>query len=86
MSARRLSFNGVQRVLDYGRVVHARGSTIYAVGKKEVTRLRAAGIDLTTEEGVQVVCSNSGTVMTAYRNHDLRGLRPRRRRRRQRRW
>lgn len=84
MTARRLSYEAVQRVIEYGRVVHAHGATIYAVGRKEVTRFRMAGIDLTTEEGVQVVC-NRGTVMTAYRNHDFRRLRPRPRRRRRRR-
>ena len=40
MSARRLSFNAVQRAVEYGRVVHARGATIYAVGRKEVARFR----------------------------------------------
>jgi len=84
ISARRLSYAAVQRVLEYGRVFHARGATIYAIGRKEVARFRLAGIDLTTEEGVQVVCRNDA-VMTAYRNHDFRGLRPRRRRRRRRR-
>ena len=82
MSARRLSYNAVRRAVEYGRVVHARGATIYAVGRKEVSRFRMEGIDLTTEEGVQVVCSNGGTVMTTFRNHDFRGLRPRHRRRR----
>ena len=81
MSARRLSYEAVQRVIEYGRVVHAHGATIYAIGRKEVNRFRIAGIDLTTEEGMQVVC-HRGTVMTAYRNHDFRRLRPRRRRRR----
>ena len=80
MSARRLSYNAVRRVVEYGRVIHARGATIYAIGRKEVDRFGRTGLDLTTEEGVQVVCSNRGAVMTAFRNHDFRGLRPRRRR------
>lgn len=80
MSARRLSYHAVRRVVEYGRVIHVRGATIYAIGRKEVDRFGTKGIDLTTEEGVQVVCSNRGTVMTAFRNHDFRGLRPRRRR------
>ena len=86
MSARRLSYSGVQRVVEYGRVIHAHGATIYAIGRKEVSRFGTKGIDLTTEEGVQVVCSNRGTIMTAFRNHDFRGLRPRRRRRRRHAW
>ena len=80
MSGRGLSPDAVRRVLDYGRVAHVRGAAIYAVGRKEVDRFGDVGIDLSDVEGVQVVCSNSGVVITVYRNRDFRGLRPRSRR------
>ena len=70
---------GMRRVLNYGRVAHVRGATIYAVGRKEVERFARDGMDLSDVEGVQVVCSDSGVIMTVYRNRDFRGLRPRRR-------
>lgn len=84
MSARGISPDAVRRVIDHGRVAHVRGATIYAVGRKEVERYQKDDINLSDVEGVQVVCSNSGTVLTVYRNRDLRGLRPRSRRPRQR--
>jgi len=86
MCGRSLSPDMVRRVLSYGRVAHARGATIYAVGRKEVERFRAEEIDLSDVEGVQVVCSDTGAVITVYRNRDFRGLRPRPRRFRRRSW
>ena len=80
MCGRSLSPDMVRRVLRCGRVAHVRGAKIYAVGRKEIKRFQQNGIDLSDVEGVQVVCSHSGAVMTAYRNHNFRGLRPRLRR------
>ena len=80
MGCRGLSPAKVRQVLAYGRTVHVRGATIYAVGRREVDRFAVDGVDLSAVEGVQVVCTDSGVVMTVYRNRDFRGLRPRRRR------
>ena len=80
MCGRSLSPDMVRRVLRCGRVAHVRGATIYAVGRKEAQRFQQDGINLSDVEGVQVVCSDSGAVITVYRNRDFRGLRPRSRR------
>lgn len=80
MSGRGLSPDAVRQVIDFGRLAYVRGATIYAVGRKEVERFKRRGIDLSDVEGVQVVCSDRGVIMTVYRNRDFRGLRPRRRR------
>lgn len=80
MSRRRLSFEAIQLVLNYGRTAHLRGATIFAVGRKEAERYRLDDIELSSVEGVQVVCTNEGSILTVYRNQDLRGLRPRLRR------
>lgn len=80
MCGRSLSPDMVRRVLNCGRVAHVRGATIYAVGRKEIKRFGDEGMDLSDVEGVQVVCSEGGAVMTVYRNRDFRGLRPRSRR------
>lgn len=84
MDARALSAETISQVLRFGRAAHVRGATIYAIGRKEVRHFRRDGIDLSNAEGVQVVCSEDGVVITAYRNHDFRGLRPQRRRARRR--
>jgi len=81
MGARRLPKDAVRAVLEHGRVIHVRGAAIHAIGRKEISRSRRQGIDLSPFDGVQVVCSPDGAVLTVYRNRDFRGLRPRRRRR-----
>ena len=77
MSARGISESAVRAVLEHGRVVHVRGAAVHAIGQKEVRRLQPRGIDLSPYEGIQVVCTSDGTILTTYRNRDFRGLRPR---------
>jgi hypothetical protein len=79
MGTRGLSSSEVSLVLAYGRQVHTRGAMIYVVGRKEISRCAAFGIDLSELDGLQVICSTGGTILTVYRNRDFRGLRPRRR-------
>jgi hypothetical protein len=78
-SARRLSPLMRQTVFDFGREVHTRGAVIYVVGNKEVTEAKAFSEDISEIEGWHIVCSRQGEIITAYRNRDLRGLRPRHR-------
>lgn len=73
MHARRLSEEALQKVVTYGRVVWTRGARIYALGRKEARR--HPGLGLERYEGVQVVATVEGVVLTVYRNRDLRGLR-----------
>ena len=80
MCARGINIDLITAVLDYGRSSFIRGAQIFAIGRKEVAKFKEMGIDLTHCEGLQVVCSTDGWVLTAYKNHDFRGLRPRRRR------
>jgi len=80
MDMRGFSSSDVKRVLLYGRRAHVRGAIIYAVGRKEIAQCTEFGIDLSDLDGLQVVCSNDGAIMTVYRNRDFRGLRPKRRR------
>jgi hypothetical protein len=80
MSGRGLTAAAIRLVLKFGRAAHTRGATIYVVGRKEADRYRQDGIELSSVEGVQVVCTDNGSILTVYRNRDLRGLRPRSRR------
>ena len=82
MAARRLSSETVTAVLTFGRSIHARGAEIRVIGRKEIARYRPQGVDLTPFEGVQLVCAQDGTIITMYRNRDLRRLRPHKRARR----
>lgn len=76
MTHRGIDSEVIESVIEFGRVVFTRGAMIHAIGRKEVERYRKEeNIDLSDCEGVQVVCSTEGSVLTVYRNHDFRGLR-----------
>jgi hypothetical protein len=79
IDARGISRQSVAAAMDYGRELHTRGTVIYVIGRREINRLRRRGVDLSAHEGVHVVCGEQGQVVTAWRNRDLRPLRPRRR-------
>lgn len=80
MGMRGFSSTDISLAIAYGRKIHVRGAAIYAVGRKEISQCLEFGVDLSGLDGLQVVCSSDGTVMTLYRNRDFRGLRPKRRR------
>lgn len=73
MSERSIKEWQVEQVLTFGREVFNRKAVIYAVGRKEV---KANGRFLEACEGIHVVCSpDDATIITTYRNHNLRSLR-----------
>lgn len=75
MQRRAIPATALDAVLDYGRVVYTRGAAIHAIGRNEIARWAVAGIDLAAYEGIQVVCTRDGTVLTTYRNRNFRRLR-----------
>ena len=86
MQARQLPVDAIDTALTYGRTAWTRGARIFAIGRREVERCRGRGLELAHFEGVQVVTSPDGAIVTVYRNRDLRGLRKIRRRRRRAVW
>lgn len=80
MGHRHISATDIENVINYGRSTNIRGAVIYVIGVKEVKMQKAYGIRLDHCEGIHVVCSNDNVVLTVYKNHDLRGLKPRSRR------
>lgn len=76
MDARSIGTSAINAALDFGRIVRTRGAVIYAIGHKEVQRYRKVASDLHHFEGVQVVCTPGGTILTTYRNHSFKSLRP----------
>jgi hypothetical protein len=77
MATRGLRANAIDAALAYGRVVHIRGADIYAIGRKEIARCAKEGIDLSAYDGVQVVVTADGAILTVYRNRSFSGLRDR---------
>jgi len=70
----------IELVLRYGRTIYSRGLAFRVIGHKEVGRYSRDGIDLSRAEGIHVLVETDGSVITAYRNHDLRKIRPGKRR------
>jgi hypothetical protein len=75
MGGRWIRTGAIEAVLDYGRIVYTRGAVIHAIGRNEIDRYARDGIDLAAYNGIQVVCSLDGMILTVYRNKDFRGLR-----------
>jgi Domain of unknown function (DUF4258) len=75
MRRRGIPAAAIDAALDYGRVVYTRGAVIQAIGRNEIARWSEWGIDLSAYDGIQVVCSNEGAVLTVYRNRNFRLLR-----------
>jgi hypothetical protein len=69
----------IDLVTTYGREIHTRGATFMVVGRKEVDKYKGFGIDLSKAQGVHVLLSSEGQIITTYRNQDLRKIRPRKR-------
>ena len=57
--------------LEHGRALFIRGALVYVIGRREVRDGRALGVDLDPLDGLHVVCSTDGVVITAYRNKQL---------------
>lgn len=75
MQQRGIPANAVAHVLRYGRRIHAKGLTFCVIGRKEVARYAAHGVDLKAWEGIHALVANDGPVVTVYRNHNLHGIR-----------
>ena len=75
MDGRRIPIHAVEVVLAYGRKAWTRGSQIFALGRREVQRASLHGLNLLPYEGIQVVCTPDGRILTVYRNRDFTSLR-----------
>jgi len=75
MCARGVAPRTLCLVLRWGRIARVRNAAIYAVGRKEMEKARAEGVDLSQAKNVHVVCARDGWVLTVYRNKDFRDLR-----------
>jgi len=75
MQRRGIDASAIDAAIDYGRAVYTRGAIVHAIGRNEIARWAAVGIDLSAYDGIQVVSGKDGTVLTVYRNRNFRLLR-----------
>ncbi|TNF32993.1 MAG: DUF4258 domain-containing protein [Deltaproteobacteria bacterium] len=72
---RSIPAEALDAAMTFGRHRAVRNADIYTLGWREVRALAARGIDVARWEGVEVVCSHDGDVLTTYRNTNARALR-----------
>jgi hypothetical protein len=70
MQQRGIPERQVEAARRYGRTIHARGLSLGVIGARYVRE----GADLEQVEGIRVLAESAGSVVTAYRNHDLREI------------
>lgn len=75
MATRGIRSDAIFAALTYGRVIRIRGAYTYALGRKEISRYAREGIDLSGFDGVQVVVTSDGSILTVYRNRSFGQLR-----------
>jgi hypothetical protein len=68
MARRGIRARDIAWALHFGRRIHVRGADVFVIGRKEVALAREDGIDLSHHEGLQVLCSPEGDVITLYKN------------------
>lgn len=78
LSQRGITESMIQLAFEFGREVFTKGAICLVVGRKEVEKQLERGIDLGCVEGLHVICPTGtyGLVVTAYRNRNLRGVKP----------
>jgi hypothetical protein len=74
---RRIEVDAIATALAYGRARCVRGAEICTLGWREVRYWAGKGVDLARFEGVEVVCSHDGSVITVYRNRKPASIRDR---------
>jgi len=83
MGQRGVSEEAVELALNYGRKIHSRGAVFHVIGRKEIAKLGDEHPEMAELDGVQVLTSSDcESVLTVYKNHDFRSIRPTKRRQR----
>ena len=76
LEQRGISKKQMMLAFKYGRVIHSRRAVYHVVGKKEIAMYSHIEPELKNMDGIQLVMSSDDTVLTVYRNKDLRKIRP----------
>lgn len=71
---RSISEDAVEATLDYGRRYWNHGSLVFRLDRRSVAKAKAQGVNLHAHEGIHVVLSPDGIVLTAYRNRNCKRL------------
>jgi hypothetical protein len=67
-----LCIKDIRAVLESGQAVYDRGGIVFRIGRRIAAMLRADGLPVDRLEGLHVVTSPDGFILTVYRNHEFR--------------
>ena len=80
MDQRGVKEDAIKLALQFGRKIYSRRALFLVIGHKEINKYGEQYPELKALEGLQVVVDvESLKVLTAYRSHDLRQIRPKKR-------
>jgi hypothetical protein len=80
MDQRGVKEDAIKLALQFGRKIYSRRALFLVIGHKEINKYGGQYPELKALEGLQVVVDvESHKVLTAYRSHDLRQIRPKKR-------
>ncbi len=80
MGQRGVKENAIKLALQFGRKIYSRRALFYVIGQKEITKHGEQYPALKVLEGLQVVVDvENKKILTVYRSHDLRQIRPKKR-------
>lgn len=71
---RSISGEAVEATLDYGRFYWNQGSMVYRLDRRSIAKAKSQGVNLQAHEGIHVVLSSDGIVLTAYRNRNCKRM------------
>lgn len=80
MGQRGVKEGAVKLALQFGRKIYSRRALFFVIGHKEINKHCEQYPELKDLEGLQVVVDvESNQILTVYRSHDLRQIRPKKR-------
>jgi hypothetical protein len=83
MSQRGVSEQAIALALLVGRKIHSRRTLFHVIGRKEINLYKKQFPELCQFDGIHVITDDHcGSIITVYRNSDLRHIRPSKRKHR----
>ena len=71
---RSISDDAINATLDFGRRYWNHGSMVYRLDRRSVAKAKEQGHNIREHEGIHVVLSRDGIILTAYRNRNCKRL------------
>ena len=71
---RSISDDAINATLDFGRRYWNHGSLVYRLDRRSIAKAKEQGFNIRQHEGIHVVLSQDGIILTAYRNRSCKRM------------